>query len=291
MPAPFSTKILAIANQKGGVGKTTTAVNLATALAALKRSVLLIDMDPQGNASTSLGIPLKERTTTIYDVLTETVPLQKAVRATLVPNLDIITSTLDLHGCEMELKNRHDWAFILQKACQDLSAKKDAYHYIIIDAPPSLGLLTINTLTAAQGVLVPVQCEFLALEGLSHLMHILQQVHDNYNASLNIHGILLTMPDRRNSLSHQVEADVRSFFGDKVYRTVIPRNVTVAEAPSHGKPVLLYDHRCDGSKAYMSLAAEFLNREKRAGADSNPNSFHKKINPKHDKLDGDHGTK
>ena len=256
-------RIVAVANQKGGVGKTTTAVNLATALAAVGRQVLVIDIDPQGNASTCLGIEPSQRKVGAYNVLLDGVPLAHAVIATEIPNLGVVPSTMDLSGAELELIDVERREYRLRDA---LIGATDHFDYILIDCPPALGILTINALTAANAVLVPLQCEFLALEGLSQLVRTIDRVKRAFNSSLEIQGIVLTMYDTRNKLSSLVADDVRAYFGDKVYQTVIPRNVRVSEAPSHGKPVLLYDYTCTGSHAYMHLAGEVLRREAGAAA-------------------------
>lgn len=252
-------RVLAIANQKGGVGKTTTAINLATALAAVGKRVLVVDMDPQGNASTGLGIPRTQRGVGSYDVLFDGTPLESAAVRSDVPNLAIVTSSVDLSGAEVELVNVPRREYRLREA---LARSALAFDYVLIDCPPALGLLTLNALVAANAVLVPLQCEFYALEGLSHLVRTIERVKRGFNPELEIHGVVLTMFDKRNNLSDMVAADVRGFFGEKVYDTVIPRNVKVSEAPSHGKPVLLYDLRCPGSQAYIHLAGEVLRREK-----------------------------
>ncbi|RAI44079.1 ParA family protein [Rhodoplanes roseus] len=257
-------RVLAIANQKGGVGKTTTAINLGTALAATGEEVLVIDLDPQGNASTGLGIDHKSRDVSTYDVLTGEAPLRGVVRSTAVPRLAIAPSTLDLAGLELEIGQERDRAFRLRNAVAELNADptEPPYTYVLVDCPPSLNLLTINAMTAADAILVPLQCEFFALEGLSQLLKTVDQVKTTLNPDLTIHGIVLTMYDARNNLSGQVVADVREFMGDKVYETVIPRNVRVSEAPSYGKPVLVYDLKCAGSEAYLRLATEVIQREK-----------------------------
>jgi chromosome partitioning protein len=257
-PAARGTRIVAVANQKGGVGKTTTAINLATALAAVGRDVLVVDIDPQGNASTGLGIEPARRHVGAYNVLLDEVPLAQAVIPTEIPNLGIVPSTIDLSGAELELIDVERREFRLREA---MAGAVGRFDYVLIDCPPALGILTINALTAADAVLVPLQCEFLALEGLSQLVRTIDRIKRAFNPSLDIQGIVLTMYDTRNKLSSLVADDVRAYFGDKVYQTVIPRNVRVSEAPSHGKPVLLYDYRCTGSRAYMHLASEVLRRE------------------------------
>ena len=258
-------RVLAIANQKGGVGKTTTAINLGTALAAIGERVLIIDLDPQGNASTGLGIDRRNRRVSTYDVLVGESPLREAVVATAVPRLSIAPSTMDLSGFELEMGHSRDRAFRLRTALgqlNDAAMGPGAYTYVLIDCPPSLNLLTINAMAAAHAILVPLQCEFFALEGLSQLLKTVEQVKDTLNPDLTIHGIVLTMFDARNNLSGQVVADVREFIGAKVYDTVIPSNVRVSEAPSYGKPVLVYDLKCVGSEAYLRLATEIIQREK-----------------------------
>lgn len=265
--ASASTRIIAIANQKGGVGKTTTAINLGTALAAIGENVMLIDLDPQGNASTGLGIDKKKRGLSSYDLLTGACSLFESARATAVPRLTIVPATLDLLGLDVELVNSSNKNFRLKLAVSEYVNQTPNIvrcSYILLDCPPSLNLLTINALAAASSVVVPLQCEFFALEGLSQLLSTVSNVKKTLNAGLEIHGIVLTMFDPRNSLSSQVVSDVRGFLGDKVYDTVIPRNVRVSEAPSHGKPVLLYDLKCAGSQAYLRLASEVIQRERRA---------------------------
>ncbi len=251
-------RIIAVANQKGGVGKTTTTINLATALAAVGRRILVIDLDPQGNASTGLGIDAARRTVGTYDLLIGANDLDAAILATAVPGLSIVPSTIDLSAAELELVDVEDRENRLRSTVRRHAGRFD---YILIDSPPALGLLTLNGLVAADSVLVPLQCEFLALEGLSQLIRTIDRVSKKFNPRLHLHGIVLTMYDVRNKLSGLVEEDVRSYFGDKVYETVIPRNVKVSEAPSHGKPVLLYDLSCAGSQAYVHLAGEVLRRE------------------------------
>lgn len=261
MPKP---RILVLANQKGGVGKTTTAINLGTALAAIGEKVLIIDLDPQGNASTGLGIDRKSRQVSTYHVLAGESSLAQAITETVVPGLFVAPSTLDLLGVELEIANERNRAHRLRTAIQALTAQKvsEPFTYVLIDCPPSLNLLTINALTASDAVLVPLQCEFFALEGLSQLLKTVEQVRSALNPELTIHGVVLTMFDPRNNLSGQVVADVRQFMGSKVYETMIPRNVRVSEAPSHGKPVLLYDLKCAGSQAYLRLASEVIQRER-----------------------------
>jgi len=258
-------RVLAIANQKGGVGKTTTAINLGTALAAMGERVLIIDLDPQGNASTGLGIDRRNRRYSIADVLVGEALLRDAILATSVPHLDIAPSTIDLTGFELEVGQSRDRALRLRGALTPLNDGKPGnkdYGYVLVDCPPSLNLLTVNAMAASNAILVPLQCEFFALEGLSQLIKTVEQVKDTLNPELTIHGVVLTMFDARNNLSGQVVADVREFMGKKVYETVIPRNVRISEAPSYGKPVLIYDLKCVGSEAYLRLATEIIQREK-----------------------------
>jgi chromosome partitioning protein len=257
-------RILAIANQKGGVGKTTTAINLGTALAAIGETVLIVDLDPQGNASTGLGIDRRTREVSTYDVLSAGVAMRQAALPTAVPRLHIAPSTMDLSGLELEIGQVRDRAFRLRTALDAINTDKHAspYTYVLVDCPPSLNLLTVNAMAAANAILVPLQCEFFALEGLSQLLKTVESVRASLNPQLSIHGIVLTMFDARNNLSNQVVADVRQFMGRKVYDTVIPRNVRVSEAPSYGKPVLVYDLKCVGSEAYLRLATEIIQREK-----------------------------
>jgi chromosome partitioning protein len=256
-------RILAIVNQKGGVGKTTTAVNLATALAAAGKRVLVIDFDPQGNASTGLGVTRQNRRVTSYDVLLGDVSVMAAAVPTPIPLLALVPSSVDLSGAEIELVDIAEREFRLRKALDGIAG---AYDYVLIDCPPSLGLLTLNALVAAHAVIVPLQCEFYALEGLSHLVRTVERIKRSLNPGLEIQGVVLTMFDKRNNLSDLVAADVRGHFGDKVYDTVIPRNVRISEAPSHGKPVLLYDFRSAGAQAYIHLASEVLRREQALSA-------------------------
>ena len=257
-------RVITIANQKGGVGKTTTAINLATALAAIGESVLLVDLDPQGNASTGLGIDRAERETSSYDVLTGQAEIAEAAMPTAVPGLSIIPSTLDLLGVEMEIASAPDRVLRLRNALRRHVG--DRFTYVLLDCPPSLNLLTLNSMAAADSVLVPLQCEFFALEGLTQLLATVEQVRGSINPQLTIQGIVLTMFDGRNNLANQVVADVRAHMGDKVYETVIPRNVRVSEAPSYGKPAILYDLRCTGSQAYLQLASEVIRRERKLRA-------------------------
>ena len=258
-------RIIALANQKGGVGKTTTAINLGTALAAIGERVLIVDLDPQGNASTGLGIDRRNRNCSTYDVLAGEAKLREAIVPTAVPRLHIAASTMDLSGLELELGTTQGRAFRLRNAIAELNVDVEEgsdYTYVLIDCPPSLNLITVNAMAAAHAILVPLQCEFFALEGLSQLLQTVEQVRSTLNPTLSIHGIVLTMFDSRNNLSNQVVADVRQFMGDKVYDTMIPRNVRISEAPSYGKPVLVYDLKCVGSDAYLKLATEVIQRER-----------------------------
>lgn len=261
LPTP---RVVTVANQKGGVGKTTTAINLGTGLAAVGRRVLVLDLDPQGNASTGLGVDRATRAVSSYDVLMGAASLREATVATAIPRLSLVPSTIDLSGAELELIDVPRRAYRLREALAGHGVT--GYDYVLIDCPPSLNLLTLNALVAADSVMVPLQCEFFALEGLSMLLKTIDRIRESYNPDLAIGGVVLTMFDRRNNLSDQVAADVRSYLGDTVFDTVIPRNVRISEAPSHGKPALLYDHRCAGSLAYMRLASEMLRRERLVAA-------------------------
>ena len=251
------TKIISIANQKGGVGKTTTTINLATTLSAVNKRVLLVDSDPQGNASTGMGIAYDDRIPNLYDVISSGTFDEDAVKKTIVPNLDIITSNTNLAASEIELVDVEKREFVM---CNILS-NTTSYDYILIDCPPALGLLTINSLVASNSIIIPLQSEFFALEGISSLINSIQLIKENYNPNLEVEGILLTMVDKRNSLSALVEKDVRDHFGKIVYETTIPRNVKISEAPSHGKPAILYDVNCSGSMAYIGLAREIIAKE------------------------------
>ena len=252
-------RVIAVANQKGGVGKTTTTINLATALAAVGKRILVLDLDPQGNASTGLGVDQADRQTNAYHVMIGEASIETAILDTQIPGLSLVSSGVDLSGAEIELIEVTNRLFRLKSA---LTSVITMYDFIFIDCPPALGLLTVNALNAAHAVLVPMQCEFFALEGLSHLVRTIERIKTSYNEMLEIQGIVLTMFDSRNNLSDAVASDVREFFGAIVYETVIPRNVRVSEAPSYGKPVLLYDVGCAGSQAYIHLASEVLKREK-----------------------------
>ena len=262
-------RVIAIANQKGGVGKTTTAINLGTALAAVGEKVMVLDLDPQGNASTGLGIPAEARTRTSFDVLAGTSSLIDASFQTAVPGLHVVPANNDLVGIEQMLQSDNNRAFKLRDAVTALIGQSrargadHAFSYVLIDCPPSLNTLTLNAMTAAHAVLVPVQCEFFALEGISQLKETIDQIRATLNPHLEIQGVVLTMHDARTSLSREVAENVRAFFGPKVYETIIPRNTRVAEAPSHGKPILLYDYDCAGSQAYIRLATEIIERERR----------------------------
>lgn len=262
-------RILTLANQKGGVGKTTTAINLATALAAIGERVLIVDLDPQGNASTGLGLSRQQRERSSYDLLLGEANVAEATVPTSVPNVAVVPSTMDLLGVELTIANERDRAFRLRealKAVGDVLIDGKPVSYVLIDCPPSLNLLTINALTAAHAVLVPLQCEFFALEGLSQLLQTIEQIRSTLNPGLSIQGVVMTMYDKRNNLSEQVLTDVRSHMGGLVYDTVIPRNVRLSEAPSYGKPALLYDLKCAGSQAYLRLATEVIRRERQLRA-------------------------
>src|SRR5690606_36034590 len=274
-PLPRSPRVIALANQKGGVGKTTTAINLGTALAAIGEEVLIVDLDPQGNASTGLGIDRRSRAVSTYELLVGEATLAETAMPTVVPQLSVAPSTLDLLGVELEIAASADRAYRLRNALARHgarhadpaeSSRSRNYTYVLVDCPPSLNLLTINAMSAAHSVLVPLQCEFFALEGLSQLLQTVEQVKASLNPELSIHGIVLTMYDARNNLSGQVVADVRAHMGAAVYETIIPRNVRVSEAPSYGKPVLLYDFKSTGSQAYLRLAAEIIQRERQLRA-------------------------
>jgi chromosome partitioning protein len=261
-PTGKKPRILVVANQKGGVGKTTTAINLGTALAAVGEPTLVIDLDPQGNASTGLGIPKPDRKLTTYDVLMGEAAIADAVTPTRIPGLSLVPSTVDLSGAELELIDIDRRNYRLKDALAAYAENGSPFSYVLIDCPPSLTLLTVNAMAAADAVIVPLQCEFFALEGLSQLLKTIELVRVNLNPQLEIQGIVLTMFDKRNKLSDQVAADVRENMGDMVYRTMIPRNVRVSEAPSHGLPALVYDLRCPGSQAYIKLAGELIQRER-----------------------------
>ncbi len=261
-------RILSVANQKGGVGKTTTSVNLATALSAIGKKVLLVDLDAQGNASTGLGISRASLKTSTYDIIFDDVTVEEAVKKTRVPGLDVLPSSVHLSGAEIELVGASRREYRLQEAFR---TNLD-YDYIIIDCPPSLSLLTLNALVASDSIVVPLQCEFYALEGLSHLVKTIERVQKTFNPRLDIHGVVLTMFDKRNKLSEMVAQDVRKYFGDTVYKTVIPRNVRLSEAPSYGLPAIVYDMKCSGARAYISLAKEVIAREKKIIGDNQQNN-------------------
>lgn len=252
-------KIIAVTNQKGGVGKTTTAINTATSMAAIKKSVLLIDLDPQGNASTGLGIEEKNRTLGSYEILGDIKNIERSIQNTIIPGLQIIPATVDLSAVEVELVDARDRMKRLQRYSVELKKK---YDFVFIDCPPSLGLLTINALTAADSLLIPLQCEFFALEGLAHLKKTISRIKQKLNADIYIEGILLTMYDKRNRISLEVKEEVIKYFGKDVFKTIIPRNVRLSEAPSHGLPAILYDINAPGSQAYISLAKEMITRIK-----------------------------
>ena len=252
-------KIIAVTNQKGGVGKTTTAINIATSMAAIKKSVLLIDLDPQGNASTGLGIEEKNRKLGSYEILGDIKNIERSIQNTIIPGLQIIPATVDLSAVEVELVDARDRMKRLQRYSVELKKK---YDFVFIDCPPSLGLLTINALTAADSLLIPLQCEFFALEGLAHLKKTISRIKQKLNADIYIEGILLTMYDKRNRISLEVKEEVIKYFSKEVFKTIIPRNVRLSEAPSHGLPAILYDINAPGSQAYISLAKEMITRIK-----------------------------
>ena len=251
------TKIISITNQKGGVGKTTTTINLATSLSAINKKVLLVDADPQGNASTGIGITYEDRTPSLYDLIIKRDLDTSAIKKTIVPNLSIISANTNLAAAEIELTNLEKREFVME----EILLKAKNFDFILIDCPPALGFLTINSLVASNSVIVPLQSEFFALEGMSSLVNTIELIKENFNPKLSVEGILLTMVDKRNSLSSLVEKDVREHFGEIVYKTTIPRNVKISEAPSHGKPAIIYDVNCSGSMAYIGLAREIINKQ------------------------------
>ena len=257
-----NTQIISVINQKGGVGKTTTVINLATALSFYKKKVLVIDLDPQGNATTGFGLRNDDGTKTIYDVLNGISSFEDTIKDTKIDNLKLVSSNVDLSGLEIETASENRRAFLLKDKIENfINSSKNDFSYIFIDCPPSLSLLTIMSLVVANSLIVPLQAEFFALEGLTQLMKTIDRIKINLNNELKIKGILLTMYDKRNKLSSQVEKEARDYFKDKVYSTVIPRNVRLSEAPSHGLPVLIYDKSCPGSKSYFNLTEEFLNKQ------------------------------
>jgi chromosome partitioning protein len=257
-----NTQVISVINQKGGVGKTTTVINLATALSFQNKKVLVIDLDPQGNATTGLGIEGNTAQDTIYDVLNGNCEFSSSIKNTKINYLKIVSSNVDLSGLEVETANENRRAFLLKdKITEFLNSEENDFSYVLIDCPPSLSLLTVMALIVAKSLLVPLQAEFFALEGLSQLVKTIDRIKENLNPELDIRGVLLTMFDRRNKLSAQVDHEARKFFKSKVYQTVIPRNVRLSEAPSHGVPVLIYDKNCSGSKSYLSFTDEFLKQE------------------------------
>ena len=258
-----NTQIISVINQKGGVGKTTTVINLATALSIYDKKVLVIDLDPQGNATTGFGISNNDDTKTIYDVLNGNANFEDTIKDTKIDNLKLVSSNVDLSGLEVETANESRRAFLLKDKIENfINSTKNDFSYIFIDCPPSLSLLTVMALVASHSLIVPLQTEFFALEGLTQLMKTIERITENLNSELNIRGILLTMFDKRNKLSTQVETEARNYFKDKVYNTVIPRNVRLSEAPSHGIPVLIYDKKCPGSKSYFNFTNEFISQDK-----------------------------
>ncbi len=259
-----NTQIISVINQKGGVGKTTTVINLATALSFQNKKILVIDLDPQGNATTGFGLQNNEQSNTIYDVLNGSINFEEAIKATKIDNLKIVSSNVDLSGLEIETASENRRAFLLKDKIENfINSPKNDFSYIFIDCPPSLSLLTVMSLVVAKSLIVPLQAEFFALEGLTQLIKTIERVKIKLNPDLKIRGVLLTMFDKRNNLSAQVDFEARKFLNEKVYQTVIPRNVRLSEAPSHGIPVLIYDKLCAGSKSYFNFAEEFLNQENR----------------------------
>ena len=257
-----NTQIISVINQKGGVGKTTTVINLATAISLLKKKILVIDLDPQGNATTGFGLSNNDNTKTVYDVLNGNANFEEAIKNTKIENLKIVSSNVDLSGLEVETANENRRAFLLKDKIDNfINSPKNDFSYIFIDCPPSLSLLTVMSLVVAKSIIVPLQAEFFALEGLSQLMKTIDRIKIKLNPTLEVRGVLLTMFDKRNKLSSQVDIEAREFFKEKVYKTIIPRNVRLSEAPSHGVPILIYDKSCAGSKAYSSFPDEFLSQE------------------------------